>query len=334
MGSITAMADLAWMAAGGATCLSLLLVARTALLRQRRVRDQGRNSQVWMDTHAAGERMVMGMGKPGDHDTISKNLGKARSRASAIGAMVAVIRSHGGQADRELLDAVEASGIDRYLRSEFLADDPHRRAAALEIVEATRREELTGDVAALAVDPEPDVVRAAANALVVLKPELAVGVLVGLLADHGPWVVDSLGRAANTLSVRDNRNVPIARPYWRDAPDLARRALSQGLLTEPGDASDAVAVMISLLDSDDTEKRLGAVNALADIITHPGAQIALAGAMGADDRVTRFAAAVRLADSDEGQRLLRNAVSGDNASDAAEVAALVLWGEREVVELT
>lgn len=87
--------------------------------------------------------------------------------------------------------------------------------------------------------------------------------------------------------------------------------------------------MIGLLNDEDSGKRLGAVNALANVIDHPGAQIALAGAIGVEDRVTRFAAAVRMADSEKGRALLKNAAESGHSSDAAEVAALVLWGEED-----
>ena len=90
-------------------------------------------------------------------------------------------------------------------------------------------------------------------------------------------------------------------------------------------------VLIEALDDPSSQRRLAAVNALANTIEHPGAQIALAGALTAPDRMTRFAAASRLAQTDAGRAILHRAAASGESSDAASMASEVLWsnaGER------
>ncbi len=320
------MADAAWTAAGGATGLSALLVGRSWLV-QRSIRKQQRaDSFAWTLVHDAADALGDGRGNSGDSQVVTEALSRPANREAALAAVAAVVRAHPGKIDQALIDAVKHSTIDEHLREELLAKDFLRRVAALETIEVIHLNELTGEVAGMINDDHEEVVRAASNALAELRPEIAVGVLVGLANKHGSWVLESLGRAADKLSTRDDRRVPIGRPLWRDAPSLAERAVTEGRLPDPGDASDAIAVMVALLNDSDTNRRLAAVNALANIITHPGAQIALAGAIGVEDRITRFAAAARLVDSSEGRRILRTAARSEDGTDAAEVAAMVLWG--------
>lgn len=320
------MADAAWTAAGGATGLSALLVGRSWLV-QRSIRKQQRaDSFAWTLVHDAADALGDGRGTSGDSQVVTEALSRPANREAALAAVAAVVRAHPGKIDQALIDAVKHSTIDEHLREELLAKDFLRRVAALETIEVIHLNELTGEVAGMINDDHEEVVRAASNALAELRPEIAVGVLVGLANKHGSWVLESLGRAADKLSTRDDRRVPIGRPLWRDAPSLAERAVTEGRLPDPGDASDAIAVMVALLNDSDTNRRLAAVNALANIITHPGAQIALAGAIGVEDRITRFAAAARLVDSSEGRRILRTAARSEEGTDAAEVAAMVLWG--------
>ncbi len=327
------MADAAWLAAGAASGLSVLLAARSWLVQRSIRRHQRADSFAWTLVHDAADALADGRGTAGDSQVITEALSRPNNREAALGAVAAVVRSQPGKLHHSLLDAVEQSSVDEYLRDELLARDYLKRVAALEVIEVIQLDSLTGEVAGMVADPEEEVVRAAANALAELRPEVAVGVLVGLASKHGAWVLDSLGKAADRLATRDNRNVPIARPLWRDAPSLAERAITEGRLPDPGDASDAIAVMVSLLNDSDTNRRLAAVNALANIISHPGAQIALAGAIGVEDRITRFAAAARLVDSAEGRRILRTAAKSEQPNDAAEVAAMVLWGHEPGTEI-
>ena len=327
------LADAAWTAAGGATGVSALLAGRSWLV-QRAIRKQQRaDSFAWTLVHDAADALGDGRGTSGDSQVVTESLSRVSNRQASLAAVAAVVRAHPGDIDQMLIDSVKHSTIDDHLREELLAKDHLRRVSALETIEVIRLEELTGEVAGMVTDEHEDVVRAAANALAELRPEIAVGVLVGLANKYGSWVLESLGRAADKLSTRDDRRVPIGRPLWRDAPSLAERAVTEGRLPDPGDASDAIAVMVALLNDTDTNRRLAAVNALANIISHPGAQIALAGAIGVEDRITRFAAAARLVDSSEGRRILRTAARSEDGTDAAEVAAMVLWGHEPGTEI-
>ena len=53
--------------------------------------------------------------------------------------------------------------------------------------------------------------------------------------------------------------------------------------------------------------------------------IALAGALGSDDRMVRFATAANLSDSPVGRDILRRTAMSGDGSDAARMAAEVLW---------
>lgn len=99
----------------------------------------------------------------------------------------------------------------------------------------------------------------------------------------------------------------------------------KGQIPDAGTASDALSVLIEALDDPSSQRRLAAVNALANTIEHPGAKIALAGALTAPDRMTRFAAASRLAQTDAGRAILHRAAASNDSSDAASMASEVLW---------
>ncbi len=158
-----------------------------------------------------------------------------------------------------------------------------------------------------------------------LDPSIAIGVLVGLVNRAGGWVLDTLGRATNAMASNPDNHMPVARPQWRNAPMLAGQSLARGVLPDAGSASDALSILIEALDDPSSQRRLAGVNAHANTIEHPGAQIALAGALTAPDRMTRFAAASRLAQTDAGRAILHRAAASGESSDAASMAAEVLW---------
>ncbi len=327
------MHEIAWAGAGAACGLTVLLVVRSWFVQRTTRRHQRADSFAWTLVHDAADALADDRGTSGDRQVITESLSRPHHRGAALAAVAAVIRAQPGEPNKALLEAIESSTVSAHLRDELLEKDHLRRTAALETIEVIQLESMTGEVAGMVADEHPEVIRAAANALVQLRPEIAVGLLVGLAPRHGTWVLDSLGQAADKLATRDDRRVPIARPLWRDAPGLAERAVLEGRLPDPGDASDAIAIMVSLLNDPDTNRRLAAINVLANIISHPGAQIALAGAIGVEDRITRFAAAARMVDSAEGRRILRAAARSESGSDAADVAAMVLWGHEPGTEI-
>lgn len=317
--------DLTWLLAGAALALFLLTAGWTVATRHAVLRRSRSAGRLWEDTYELGVRLADGDHGPTGGEDIQRLMRSAKDPTPVVMSLAAIARSFGDLASDELFVAVRSSSVVDWVRYKLVSDDPMERIEGLETVEILRLRNLFGEVANLANDENEEVVRAAADALVALDPSVAIGVLVGLVNRAGGWVLDSLGRATSALASSGTGRVPVARPQWRDAPMLAEASLSSGHLPDAGTAADALSVLIAALDDDSSQRRLAAVNALANTIEHPGAKIALAGALTAPDRMTRFAAASRLAQSDDGRSILRRAAASDESSDAASMAAEVLW---------
>ena len=317
--------DLVWVLAGAAFALFLVSVLWAAMGRFLAIRKTNFAGAIWQRAYDAGSRLADGAGyEYGDEDLIA--LVKAVSDPAPIAtALAAVSNSWGDTADDAFFDAIEKTTLDRWVQGKLASTDHLEQTAGLEFVEALKLKSLLGQAANFTTHEEEQVKRAACEAMVAINPSAAIGVLVGMVREGSSWVLDTLGRATNLLVEQPDGRLPVGRPQWRGAPMLAEQALKNGNLPDAGAATDALAVLLDLLDDDSTQKRLGAVNALANTIKHPGAQIALAGALSAPDRLTRFAAASRLAESESGQAILRRSITEDAASDAAKIAAEVLW---------
>ena len=72
---------------------------------------------------------------------------------------------------------------------------------------------------------------------------------------------------------------------------------------------------------------MAALTALGDL-HHPMAAMALAAAVGSGDRVTRFAAGIRLTETPSGIVLLRDLAQRDQGA-AGDTARIVLWGSAD-----
>lgn len=329
--------DFTWLLTGAALALFLLtamwtIVSRHAVLRRARAA-----GQLWEDTYELGVKLAEGQGGQHGGRDIDRLLNAHKDPTPVVLSLAAIARSFGELASGDLFDAVGRSDVGEWARDKLVNGDPLERIEGLETVEILRLKSLFGEVANLANDDDEQVVRAAAEALVALDPSVAIGVLVGLVNRSGGWVLDTLGRATSVLSQEGVGRVPVARPQWRNAPMLAEASLAKGQIPDAGTASDALSVLIEALDDPSSQRRLAAVNALANTIDHPGAKIALAGALTAPDRMTRFAAASRLAQTESGRAILHRAAASNESSDAASMASEVLWanagtgpGEAEV----
>lgn len=317
--------DFTWLLTGAALSLFLLTALWTVFTRHAVLRRARSAGQLWEDTYELGVLLAEGQGGHDGAADIDRLLASTKDATPVVLSLAAIARSFGELASNDLFEAVRRSDVDEWARNKLVDDDALERIEGLETVEILRLKSLFGEVANLANDDDEQVVRAAAEALVTLDPSVAVGVLVGLVNRSGGWVLDTLGRATAVLSASGTGRVPVARPQWRNAPMLAEASLSKGQIPDAGTASDALSVLIEALDDPSSQRRLAAVNALANTIEHPGAKIALAGALTAPDRMTRFAAASRLAQSDGGRAILHRAAASDESSDAASMAAEVLW---------
>ncbi len=317
--------DFTWLLAGAALSLFLITALWTVFARHAVLRRARSAGQLWEDTYELGVRLAEGRGGPEGGQEIDRLLDSCKDATPVVLSLAAIARSFGELASEDLFDAVRRSGVDEWARNKLVDEDPFERIEGLETVEVLRLQNLFGEVANLASDDDEQVVRAAAEALVTLDPSVAIGVLVGLVNRSGGWVLDTLGRATSVLSKDGAGRVPVARPQWRNAPMLAEASLAKGQLPDAGTATDALSVLIEALDDPSSQRRLAAVNALANTIEHPGAKIALAGALTAPDRMTRFAAASRLAQTDAGRAILHRAAASNESSDAASMASEVLW---------
>lgn len=322
--------DLIWVLAGAGFALFVVSVLWATMGRFLAIRKTNIAGALWQRAYDLGSRLADGAASDVGDDTLA-GLVKAVSDPTPIAtALAAVSNSWGDSADPAFFEAIEKTTLDRWVQGKLASADFLEQTTGLEYIEALRLRSLLGQAANFTGHEEEQVKRAACEAMVAIDPNAAIGVLVGMVRHSGSWVLDTLGRATNILVEQPNGRLPVGRPQWRRAPMLAEQALKEGSLPEPGAASDALAVLIDLLDDESTQRRLGAVNALANTITHPGAQIALAGALSAPDRLTRFAAASRLAETDAGRSILRRSISEDSASDAAMIAAEVLWTGADV----
>jgi len=317
--------DFTWLLAGAAFSLFVLTAMWTVFTRHAVLRRARVAGQLWEDTYELGVRLAEGRGGSNGARDIDRLVRSHNDPTPVVISLAAIARSFGDLADEQLFDAAQRSCVDEWARTKLVSDDPLERIEGLETVEILRLSSLFGEVANLANAEDEQVVRAAAEALVSLDPSIAIGVLVGLINRSGGWVLDTLARATNEMAKSSTGRVPVARPQWRNAPMLAERSLANGMLPDAGTASDALSILIESLDAPSSQRRLAAVNALANTIEHPGAQIALAGALTAPDRMTRFAAASRLAQTDTGRAILQRAAASDESSDAASMAAEVLW---------
>lgn len=317
--------DITWLLAGAACSLFVLTALWTVATRHAVLRRARSAGQLWEDAYELGVQLAEGKGGPQAGKDIDRLVRSQKDPTPVVLSLSAIARSYGDLASDQLFEAARRSSVHEWARAKLVAEDPLDRIDGLETVETLRLSSLLGEVANLANEDDEQVVRAAAEALVALDPSVAIGVLVGLVNRSGGWVLDTLGRATNQLATQSGGRVPVARPQWRNAPMLAEQSLASGVLPDAGTASDALSVLIEALDDPSSQRRLAAVNALANTIDHPGAQIALAGALTAPDRLTRFAAASRLAQTDAGRAILHRAAGNGESSDAASMAAEVLW---------
>ena len=242
-------------------------------------------------------------------------------------ALAVAVRQEVGDVHPALFSAVSRSRLPNILRTQLDLGDGHHVVEALEIVEVFRVHDLLGDAAALTRSTDPLVVRAACDAIVEIDQSVGLGILIGLADGSESWVLDSIGRATTKLDLRGGGNVPLSQAQWRSAPMLARRALDESATFDRATVSDAVSTLIRSLDDRSAAKRLAAVSALSASIDHPGAQLALAGALGSSDRMTRYAVAASLSDSVVGRQILRRTAADVDGSDAARMAAEILWAD-------
>lgn len=314
-----------WVAAAATLGAVLVVVAATVRAWRRNRRADQRDGVIWKGAYHLGSELVAGRSTTRNAAAATDLLNRTEQPLLVASAFAVAVRQAHHDVDDSLFAAVGRSSLPALLRARLDDPDPNVRIEALELVEVLRVHLLLGDAAVLTNSEDPKVARAACDAVVELEPSIGIGILVGKVDDGESWVLDALGRAADAAAHRERRPVPLSRAQWRDAPMLAQRALAESATFDRATVSDAVMALVESLQHESTSKRLAAVTALAASIEHPAAQIALAGALGSPDRMVRFATAANLSDSTIGREILRRTAAEDEGSDAARMAAQVLW---------
>lgn len=308
----------------------VVLTVFYTLFARRRGEDTGtRDGATWKRAYHLACEIASGRTDLND-DALVELLDSTESPTIAAAAAAVAIRQHADDVDPAFWDTISRSKLPDSVRSFLRSEDTADQIEALELVEVLRMHDLLGEAAVLARSDDSTVVRAACDAVVEIEPSIGIGILVGLADSGESWVVDGLGRAADVLSRTENGNMPLSRGQWRHAPVLARRALMESATFDRLTVNDAIATLVESLESPSSSKRFAAVSALASCAENPGAQIALAGALGAEDRMTRFASAASLADSVAGRKILEHAAARQDGSDAAVMAAELLWSQSPI----
>lgn len=314
-----------WGLAATAGLIVVLIVASAFRARRRGERGGQRDGVTWKRAHHLASELAAGRNIERHAPALVELLDTTDQPLLVASALAVAVRQEHNAVDPALFAAVGRSQLSTLLHTRLDADDVNTKVEALEITEVLRVHVLLGDAAVLTRGEDPVLVRAACDAVVELEPSIGIGILIGMANSGDSWVLDSLGRAVDAAAHRESSPVPMSRSQWRSAPMLAQRALTESATFSRATVTDALMALVEALEHSTTSKRLAAVTALSASIDHPAAQIALAGALGSDDRMVRFATAANLADSPVGRDILRRmAVSGDG-SDAARMAAEVLW---------
>lgn len=314
-----------WVLGAVAVIALVALIVNTFRNRRSSEVDGQRDGKVWRrGYHLASE---LGSGRSIDQNSTNlTELIEQTPQPILVAAAIAVaIRQEADGVHPALFTTIGRSRLPAVLRTRLGSGDVHQIVEALELAEVLRLHELLGDAAVLTRHANPAVVRAACDAVVEIDPSIGIGVLIGLADGSESWVLDSIGRAISKLETRGSSTVPLSQAQWRSAPMLARRALNESAMFDRATVGDAISTLIGSLDDRSAAKRLAAVTALAASVDHPGAQLALAGALGSDDRMTRYAVAASLSDSVVGRQILRRTAAEGDGSDAARMAAEILW---------
>lgn len=305
-----------------AAVLVLAMAAYTLRAHRNSAQEEQENGKTWKRAYHLSAELAAGRAAESNSARLLEFIDGTPEIMLAAAAIAVAVRQEADEVDPVLYSTVAKSRLSKELGERLKSEDANTQIEALEIIEVLHIRDLLGDAAALTTTDDATVVRAACDVLVEIEPSMGIGVLIGLANDDTSWVVDSLGRAAARLK---DGPIPLSPAQWSNAPMLAQRALLESHSFDQATLATAVACLVGAVESESSTKRLAAVTALSLSIDHPAAQLALAGALGAEDRMTRFATAANLMDSVSGRKILRNASNRDDGSDAAQMAAELLW---------
>lgn len=318
--------EIIWSVAGVVACVVVAMIVRTFHLRRVTARRRVRDGATWRRAYHLAAELCAGRSSERNSDALVELIATT-DRPMLVGSALAIaVRQERGQVPATVALTLMSSELPTQLRDALDDADPNRVIEALEIAEVLRISSLLGDVAVLTRHDDHTIRRAACDALVAMDPRAGASVLIGMVDDGDTWVLDALGRATHGAAELDDVELPLGRAQWASAPMLARHALANA--DDRAGVSHAIAALIGALDDPSPSKRLASVTALAAAIEHPAAQIALVGALGSSERMIRFAAAANLVESAVGQAILHRVAASSDGSDAARMAAEVLWAHQ------
>jgi len=318
-----------WTVAGVAAVAVVLIILYTFWTQAAVDRAGQRKGTLWKRAYHLGSELASGRGVDDNGKRLVELLNGTDDPILVASALSVVVRQEPNGVDFGFYRAVRRSNLGERLLERLHSSAPNTVIEALEIVEVLRIHELLGEAATLTYSDDPLVARAATDAVVALDPSIGLGILVGLARNGESWVLDSVGRAITELNQRGADLIPLSQSQWRHQPMLASKALNESATFDRATVGDAISALIGALDDSSGSTRLAAVNALSTSLENPSAQLALAGALGSPDRMTRYAAAAALSDSVNGRIILRRAAAENDGSDAARMAAEILWAGDE-----
>ena len=298
---------------------AVLPLAAGSIVRGHRADAKAEKRQtVWSSVVSAGVDCLLGRSQRAAQ-LVREQLDDKSTRQVALSAISTVLRAATVDV-APLRCVVSESRAPAYLRKEMRHGHTDRVVAALEMMaELCLAGPLIPEAALLTRHENEDVRHAAARALVVSDPALAISELLRLLPHEGPWVRSLLCdvvllhplQATLVMNAKVLHEVPeliVVLPWerWRGRqfPNEWVGWIEQAFIDERQSI------------------RLAAVTAMGSL-GGESATLALAAALGSVDRSVRFAAADRLSRMRGGIEILLR-TSEKDSGDAAEVAATAL----------
>ncbi|MCP5027339.1 MAG: hypothetical protein GY929_13745 [Actinomycetia bacterium] len=323
MSEIGWLEPLAWVGAGAGVGAAVLVGMRAVVLHRFRGSRLRQQARAWERVTEAADGLSDPMLRAAAGHELLRLFNTSATRSTALDAAVTVIRTR-AETRTILRQVVAESQIPAWLTDQLTAGEGERRVAAIELIGVLLLPGMSSLVATLLADDDETIRTAAGSCLARINPAMAVGTLIGRLERGDQWAGEPLAEALAALGrpvdVADDRLTRLA-PQTASAAALT--SAPTAVEREPG-ARRAVARLVPMLASEDGEIRMSALTALGDL-HHPMAAMALAAAVGSGDRITRFAAGIRLTETQSGMVLLRDLARRDQEA-AGDTARIVLWG--------
>ncbi|MCP4087810.1 MAG: hypothetical protein GY745_22610 [Actinomycetia bacterium] len=318
---------LLWVGAGAGVGAAVLIGVRALVLHRLRASRLRQQARTWERVMEAADALADPMLRPPAGRELLRLLNSSNSRTISLEAIVTIVRTR-PESRLVLRQIVAESRVPTWLTAELSAREHDRRTASLELIAVLELPGLGSMVASLINDEEESVRAAAGRCLARIDAANAVGVLIGRLESGDRWASEPLSTAlAGMGDAIDLDHERMSRLAPRAASTASQIDSAAGGASLDAAARRTVARLVPMLASPEPELRIATLTALGDL-QHPMAAMALAAAIGSGDRVTRFAAGIRLTETPTGVTLLRDLARRDHGP-AGDTARVVLWGTTE-----